>query len=155
MSVPFTKKLAQVAIVVRDIEAARARYAALLGVEEPPILVTALGDEVNQKYRGAPCNARAKLAFFDLGGVQLELIEALDGPSAWSEGLEGKGERVHHLAFWTDTMSEAVPYLKEHGAPLMMRGDMGDGQYAYFDGTAPFGCFIELLEHKRTPISEE
>jgi catechol 2,3-dioxygenase-like lactoylglutathione lyase family enzyme len=147
------KKLAQVAIVVRDIEAAGRRWAALLGVEVPKIIDVAPGRETNMTYRGEGSNAASRLAFFDLGGVQLELIEPIGDDSAWAEGLAEKGERVHHLAFWTEDMSESKRTLEAHGAPMIHRGDMGDGQYAYFDATEPFATFIELLEAKRTEVA--
>lgn len=147
-----TTKLAQVAVVVRDIEGAAARYAALLGIEVPPIIVTEAGENVRVTYRGMPSNARAKLAFIDLGGVQLELIEPVGLESAWAEGLDEKGERVHHLAFWTPDLSQSKAALEQHGAPMIQRGDMGEGQYAYFDGQELFGTYFELLEQKRTEL---
>jgi methylmalonyl-CoA/ethylmalonyl-CoA epimerase len=145
-------KLAQVAIVVADMLVSRARFAALLGVAEPEIIETLPGEEVRLNYRGRSTNAKARLAFFDLGGVQLELIQPIGIDSAWAEDLDAKGERVHHLAFWTDDMKETVATLDEHGAPLIMRGDMGEGQYAYFDGVPQFGVMLEILEHKRTEL---
>ena len=146
------KKLAQVAIVVHDIEAARARFSALLGVQPPNIIDVEPGNNARVTYRGVPSNATCRLAFFDLGGVQLELIEPIGKDSAWAEGLDEKGERVHHIAFWTDNMRESKATLEAHGAEMIQRGDMGEGQYAYFDASAPFGTFIELLESKRTEL---
>jgi len=147
-----SRKLAQVAIVVRDIEEARNRFARLLDVEPPNIIETKPGEEVRLSYRGSPSSDRAKLAFFDLGGVQLELIQPLGERSAWAEGLAKNGESVHHIAFWTENMKESADYLAGEGAPLLMRGDMGDGQFVYFDGAEKFGTMIELLEKERTEI---
>jgi catechol 2,3-dioxygenase-like lactoylglutathione lyase family enzyme len=147
-----TKKLAQVAIVVKDIDAAAHNWAELLGVRVPEVIETAEGEIVNMSYRGEPSSAKARLAFFDLGGVQLELIEPIGSESAWFEGLPEKGERLHHIAFWTDDMHASAAELEEHHVPLIHRGDMGDGQYAYFDAQDQLGAVIELLEHKRTPL---
>jgi catechol 2,3-dioxygenase-like lactoylglutathione lyase family enzyme len=148
-----SQKVAQIAIVVRDIEAAVRHYSALLGQPAPGIGETLPGGEVAMTYRGMPSNARAKLAFFDLGGVQLELIEPIGDDSSWAEGLRDAGESVHHLAFWTENMKADKAVLEGHGAPMIHRGDMGEGQYAYFDGRERFGTMIELLEHKRTELS--
>lgn len=145
-----SRKLAQVAIVVRDIESAISNWSAALGVDAPPIIVTESGDQVRMSYRGHPSSARAKLAFFDLGGVQLELIEPIGEDSAWFEGLDKRGEGVHHLAFWVEGMATSRQFLDEKGMPLIHRGDMGDGQYAYFDAQEHLGTMIELLEQRRT-----
>ena len=145
-------KLAQVAIAVNDIEAAMARYAALLGVPLPNIYDTDPGLQRNQTYRGEPSNSRARLAFFDLGPVQLELIQPIGADSAWAEGLKDAGEAVHHIAFWTENMRADKETLQAHGVEMIQRGDMGDGQYAYFDARDSFGTMIELLERQRTPL---
>lgn len=153
MPIPFNPKIEQIAIVVKDIESARKNFAALLGVEPPEIVTTSPGSEVGQIYRGKPSNSQAKLAFFDMGVMQLELIEPMGKDNAWAEGLEEKGDRVHHIAFWTEDMKAATQYLGEHGAPMIMRGDFNDhsGEYAYFDAQAQFGCLIELLGKKPRP----
>ncbi|NLH99292.1 MAG: VOC family protein [Chthonomonadales bacterium] len=147
-------RLAQVALVVRDIEEASRRWAALLGVPVPNVITTAPGLEVAQTYKGKPSDARAKLAFFQLGPVQLELIEPLGGDSTWQEALDRKGEGFHHIAFWVEGMQQSVDYLREHGIPMAQRGDMGEGQYAYFDAEERLGVTLELLERKREARAE-
>ena len=141
--------VAQIAIVVPDIEAARQRYAKLFGLPVPNIIVTQPGSEVQMTYRGAPSDAQAKLAFFNLGQVQLELIEPMGGASTWQEGLDHKGEGDHHIAFWVEDMQKNVDFLKSEGIPMVQRGDMGEGQYAYFDAEGSLGLTIELLERVR------
>ncbi len=140
---------AQIAIVVRDIEEACRRWADVLGQPIPNVIVTSPGNEVEMTYQGAPSNAQAKLAFFNLGQVQLELIEPMGGESTWQEALDRSGESVHHLAFWVEGMQKSVDFLRERGIPLIQRGDMGEGQYAYFDGEGRLGVMLELLERKR------
>jgi catechol 2,3-dioxygenase-like lactoylglutathione lyase family enzyme len=147
-----SRKLAQVAIVVRDIEESSRRWADALGVEPTNIIVTQPGDECRMTYRGEPSNCRAKLAFYDLGGVQLELIEPIGEESAWHEGLASRGEGVHHLAFWVEGMDQSKAFLDSRGMSLIHRGDMGEGQYAYYDAQDRLGVMLELLEHKRTEI---
>jgi catechol 2,3-dioxygenase-like lactoylglutathione lyase family enzyme len=141
--------VAQIAIVVHHIEEACKRWAQILGQPVPNVIITQPGNEVHMTYRGQPSNAQAKLAFFHLGQVQLELIEPIGEPSTWKEALDQNGESVHHIAFWTEDMQASVEFLKEHGIPLIQRGDMGEGQYAYFDAQKQLGVQIELLERVR------
>jgi len=141
--------LAQVAIVVHNIDEAARRWAEVLGQPVPNVIVVQPGDAVNMTYRGQPSNAQARLAFFNLGQVQLELIEPLGGASTWQEALDQNGESVHHLAFWVEGMQRSVDFLKAQGIPMMQRGDMGEGQYAYFDAEERLGVALELLEKKR------
>jgi catechol 2,3-dioxygenase-like lactoylglutathione lyase family enzyme len=142
--------VAQIAIVVRDIEEACRRWSQILGQPIPNVIITQPGNEVHMTYRGQPSNAQAKLAFFHLGQVQLELIEPIGEPSTWKEALDQNGESVHHIAFWTEDMQASAELLRQHGIPLIQRGDMGEGQYAYFDAQKQLGVQIELLERVRT-----
>jgi methylmalonyl-CoA epimerase len=146
--------LAQVAIVVKDIEEASKRYSELLGLPLPKVIVTEPGLSVNMTYKGQPSNAQTKLAFFNLGQVQLELIEPMGGDSTWQEALDKNGEGVHHLAFWVEGMQRSVDFLRDKGIPMIQRGDMGEGQYAYFDGEEKLGVALELLERKRESRAE-
>jgi methylmalonyl-CoA/ethylmalonyl-CoA epimerase len=147
--------LAQVAIVVRDIEASSKRWAAVLGQPAPKIITVQPGSEANMTFRGLPSDAQAKLAFFNLGQVQLELIEPMGGQSTWQEALDKNGESVHHLAFWVEGMQKSVDFLAEQGIPMLQRGDMGaNGQYAYFDAEKPLGVVLELLEKERDARAE-
>ena len=141
--------VAQIAIVVHDIEASAQRYAAVLGLPVPEVMITAPGLDVHQTYNGEPSDARAKLAFFQLGQVQLELIEPMGGASTWQAALDEKGEGVHHIAFWVEGMQRSVDFLKSQNIPMIQRGDMGEGQYAYFDAEAPLAVTLELLERVR------
>ncbi|MGC8785466.1 MAG: VOC family protein [Armatimonadota bacterium] len=141
--------VAQIAIVVHNIEEACERWSRILGQPIPNVITTQPGNEVNMTYRGQPSNAQAKLAFFNLGQVQLELIEPVGEPSTWKEALDKNGESVHHIAFWTEDMQTSAEFLKQHGIPVIQRGDMGEGQYAYFDARNQLGVQIELLERVR------
>lgn len=142
-------RLAQVAIVVHDITEACRRWSSVLGQPIPNVIVTDPGNQVEMTYRDVPSNAQAKLAFFDLGGVQLELIEPIGDDSIWAEALRNRGECVQHIAFWVEGMQQSVDFLRERKVPMCQRGDMGAGQYAYFDGDAELGVTLELLERER------
>ena len=84
--------VAQIAVVVHDIEEVARRYAEVLGPPVPDVMITEPGLQVDQTYRGQPSDARAKLAFLPLGQVQLELTEPVGGPSTWQEALDRRGE---------------------------------------------------------------
>ncbi len=146
--------LAQVAIVVHDIEEISRRWATVLGLPVPEIIVTAPGLEAAQTYRGAPSEAQCKLAFFKLGQVELELIEPLGGASTWQEALDKHGQSLHHIAFWVEGMQRSVDFLRSQGIEMVQRGDMDGGQFVYMDAEDRLGATIELLEAQRTSRAE-
>ena len=141
-----SQTMTQVALIVRDIEAKVKIYADLFGVEIPAIIETAPESEAHTRYQGEPTEARAKLAFFDMGSLTLELIEPIGGPSTWADFLDQHGEGVHHIAFNIEGMDEVTAGLAEQGIPTVQRGDYTGGHYAYVDSAAKLGVAVELLE---------
>jgi methylmalonyl-CoA/ethylmalonyl-CoA epimerase len=137
----------QIGLVVPNIEAAVAAWSSLLGVAPPNIITTAPVEDAHTEYQQEPTPARAKLAFFKLGQVSLELIEPLGEPSTWRDQLEAAGPSLHHLAFQIKGMAERITVLAEHGLPLVQKGDYTGGRYAYLDGQQKFGAVVELLEN--------
>ncbi len=147
MSVLGTDAICQVGIVVRDIERTARRYAALFGVDVPPIHVTDPEEKTHVRYRGEPTAGRAKLTFFRLGAISLELIEPIDGPSTWQEFLDTHGEGVHHIAFRVSGMNDVIRRLEDQEMPVVQQGEFTGGRYAYIDSAPQLGVILELLEH--------
>jgi methylmalonyl-CoA/ethylmalonyl-CoA epimerase len=136
-----------VAIVVRDIKEKVEAWSALLGQPVPRIFVTGPVEEAQTRYQGEPTPAQAKLAFFRVGQIQLELIEPVGEPSTWHDQLVVHGESLHHIAFEIDGMEEQLELLAGHGVPLIQRGEYRGGRYAYVDGGERLGAILELLEN--------
>jgi catechol 2,3-dioxygenase-like lactoylglutathione lyase family enzyme len=141
----------QVGIVVRDIEATARAWSQLLGLPMPSIIVTDPVELAQTEYRGQRTPARAKLAFFQLGQVAVELIEPLGGPSTWQDQLDAHGDSIHHIAFEVQGIKDKLAYLAANGVPLIQRGEYQGGRYAYVDGTAALGVILELLENDQKP----
>ena len=138
--------ITQVGIIVRDIEAKARAWAGVLGLPVPEIMVADSYERAQTEYKGKPSEAGAKLTFFQLGQVSLELIEPVGQPSTWRDQLEEHGDSLHHIAFEIEGMPERVTYLAANGIPLVQRGEFPGGRYAYLDGIAQLGAILELLE---------
>jgi methylmalonyl-CoA/ethylmalonyl-CoA epimerase len=138
--------LMQVAIAVRDLDAAVDAWSSFLGVEPTRRLVTAPLEESKAEYHGAPTPARVKLALFELDQLTIELMEPVDKPSVWDDHLAKHGQSVHHLGFRIPDMDKGAASLERLGYPLLQSGDFGTGRYAYFDSESALGTTVELLE---------
>ena len=145
-----TTTITQVGIIVRDIEARARAWSDILGLPMPKIIVTDTVDVAQTEYQGNRSPARAKLAFFHMGQVDIELIEPIDEPSTWKDQLDRHGDSLHHIAFQIQGIREKLVYLDSKGVPLIQRGEYTGGRYAYVDGTEQLGTILELLENDRT-----
>ena len=142
-----TKLITQIGILVHDIEATSQAYAQFFGVEKPQCSITDEVDKTQTQYRGKRSAARAKLAFFDMGSLQLELIEPDHNPSTWRESLDKNGEGPHHIAFVIEGMNEKIAVLERNQMPLLQKGEYTGGRYAYIDTLRDLKVIIELLEN--------
>ena len=119
----------------------------LFGTPEPNIIVTDPYESARTQYRGRSTEARAKLAFFTMGPVALELIEPVGGPSTWQEFLDEKGPGIHHIALMAKGTDQVVASLCEKGASLAQEGYYTGGRYTYVDSSPALGVILELLEN--------
>lgn len=62
---------------------------------------------------------KVRTAFFHVGEVHLELLEATDPESPIAKFLEKNGEGVHHIAFRTDNIGEQLGAAAASGARLI------------------------------------
>ncbi|MDD9271886.1 VOC family protein [Paenibacillus sp. GCM10023248] len=138
-----TTLVCQIAMIVRDVEKATSRFAELLGVPAPPIIMANEDGKDTVIYMGQPTEGRVRLSFFRMENTVIEFIEPTEDPTTWKDFLETKGPGVHHIAFKAkNKMLETASKLEEFGFPLIQHGD----KYAYVESTDDLGVILELLD---------
>ena len=98
------------------------------------------------RYKGNPSDAKAKLVFFAMDNLQIELIQPLGGESTWQEFLDKNGEGIHHIAFAVKNIDGVEKQFELQGMPTVMNGGWDGGAYSYIDASENLGCILELLE---------
>jgi methylmalonyl-CoA/ethylmalonyl-CoA epimerase len=141
--------ITQIGILVHDIEKVSQAYADFFGVEKPQAFWTDTVDKAQTEFNGESSPARAKLAFFNMGSLQLELIQPDEHPSTWRNYLNEHGEGPHHIAFVIEGMKEKVALLESKGFPLQQKGEYTGGRYAYIDTIPALKVLVELLENDK------
>lgn len=144
-----TNVITQIGIIVKDIEKTSQAYADFFGIEKPQASWTDGLEVAQTEFRGESSEARAQLAFFDMGSLQLELIQPDENPSTWREFLEENGEGVQHIAFVVDGLKEKVKVMEAGGMPLIQKGEYTGGRYAYLDTIKDLKVIFELLENDK------
>jgi len=150
-----TDKIVQIGIVVADVEATARAWSQLLGQPMPEIRITDAYDFAGTEYDGAPTLARARMAFLNVGQLDIELLEPLGEPSTWNDQLQQHGTSLHHIAFDIAGMADKRAYLNGEGYRLIQRGEFEGGRYAYFDTQARLGGIVELLERGEAASAAE
>jgi len=142
-----TKKVAQIGIIVADIEKAVEGYSKLLGMEKPDIFLAENPADNPTTYKEKLTEGGCRLAFFDMENIQIELIQPVGGPSTWNDFLEETGGGIHHIAFWIEDMEGKISDLKRLNINEVQHGGWTGGQYSYLETPGEMGIFIELLEN--------
>lgn len=138
----------QVCVICPDIEKAKRQYAAFLGMEVPPTQDGGQWDVTRCEYMGQEARTQScKMAFFQLGALQLELIEPYGGKSTWQDFLDETGGGLHHMGFQVEDINAAMAACEAFGMKMTQKGIYGDGSgmYVYYDARETLHCFIELL----------
>jgi methylmalonyl-CoA/ethylmalonyl-CoA epimerase len=142
---PFTNLL-QIGVVVKDIEKTMENLSRL-GIgpfysKMPPRTAKSL-------YRGQPFVAadRVIIKATQLGNVELELIQPLEGGSPHREYLESKGEGIQHLAFAVDDLNDTVEKLTSEGSTILLEGRREDGSGVTYLDLGIAGIIVEMVKH--------
>lgn len=138
--------VAQIAIVVHNIDEAAERFSKILGLEKPNVIISDGYETAHTMYKRQPSEARAKLAFLNVGQVDIELIEPIGEPSVWKDVLDQKGEGVHHIAFWVEDTNKSLQFLGQFGIEQTQQGDFTGGMYTYVNSESKLGVMLELLQ---------
>ena len=138
--------VAQIALVVRDLDAALERWTA---VGYGPWRIYEYGENLaRRRYRGADGTFSMLLAVSDTS-PQLELVQPLAGPSIYEDWLTERGEGLHHVGLVVeDDFDAAVERLVAAGFEAIQSGDFGplhDGRFSYHDTQAALGTIVELV----------
>lgn len=100
-----------------------------------------------------------KMAFADIGGVQIEWIQPVKGKSVYDEFLRKHGDGVHHLAYAVashEQLEEQIKDFKAKGVNVVQQGSWegtkGKGRFAYVEtGPKGGGLTIELMYNPDAP----
>lgn len=147
-----TDVVIQVGLVCNDIVDMAKRYREVLDLPALNAQETPGHKITEATFKGEPTEATAKLAFFDFGQAQLELIQPDQTPSVWRNDLNTYGDGTHHIAFKVESTQKAVAHFAQHGIEVIQQGYYGDrsGMYTYMNSRAALGVVIELLENFAT-----
>jgi catechol 2,3-dioxygenase-like lactoylglutathione lyase family enzyme len=142
-------KLSQVGIVVRDIDETIGYYKDAFGIGPWAVFT---GEPAECIERGKRITFKGKMAMAQVGQVELELIQILEGRSFHSDFLEERGEGIHHIGFFVNNFEERMAAVRDAGIEVLHQGllkQMGlTIKYAYLDTTATGGVIIELIEQR-------
>ena len=118
------ENIMQVGIVVEDIQKTCSNLETIFGIGSWEIVDWPPRERMKRWYRNSPADFTAKMAFCQVGNVELEIIQPLSGKSIWRDFLDEKGEGIHHIRFNVDDHKVVEDRLqKDFGIQSIQHGD--------------------------------
>jgi methylmalonyl-CoA/ethylmalonyl-CoA epimerase len=157
---PFLQNgVAQVALIVEDLEEAVEAYWKLFGIG--PWHFYTYGQPLVQRmsYHGQPGEYKMRIALSYLGPLRIELIEMVEGDTVYADFVREHGYGVHHFGLLVEDMEEAIAQAEAAGLTMTQDGAGfgrdGDGHYAYLDTEEQIGVTLELIERPKGRVPPE
>ena len=129
------EKLEHIGIAVKNLDQANRLFSVLLGRQHYKV------EEV--------ASEGVRTAFYDLAGVKIELLEAMDSDSPIAKFIDKKGEGIHHLAFEVSDLRSGIQAYQEKGfqaiSPSPKRG-ADNKMICFLHPKTTGGVLIELCQ---------
>jgi len=143
--------LEQVCMAVHDLQSTMESLWYTFGIGPWNIYTMDADSLRDTMYYGKPARFGFKVARTKnkVGGMEIELIEPLEGNTIYHDFLRDHGEGIHHLGWHTveslEAFGETSRALEKEGFPCMMSGRTLRSAFAYFDTTKVLRTVIELI----------
>lgn len=136
-------RFCQVGIVVKSIDETIKYYQKVFGFGPFEIMNV---DYPDATYFGETAGYRGKRAFFQLGYIEIELIELISGKTIHEAFLKEKGEGLHHIGFEVRNLEESKRNAEKAGLKVIQSFTRQDGSgFAYLDTDRTGGVIFELI----------
>ena len=157
---PFlTKGVAQVALIVDDLDSAVRNYWDLFGIGPWQFYTYGKPLVKRMTYHAEPAEYRMRIALSYIGPLRIELIEMLEGDTVYADFVAAHGYGVHHFGVLVDDMETAIAQAEAGGLTVTQDGSGfgldGDGHYAYLDTEDSIGVTLELIERPKRRAEPE
>jgi methylmalonyl-CoA/ethylmalonyl-CoA epimerase len=129
------EKLDHIGIAVKDLDQAMKLYRDAFGIE--PSMV------YESSY------TKAKIAFFPIGEVRIELMQPVNPDSVLGTFLEKKGEGIQHIAYKVKDVDRSLAELETKGVQLIdkkSRKVRENERVGFLHPKSTNGVLIELIQ---------
>ena len=130
-------KIEHIGIAVKDLELAKHTFTQLLGTE-------AYKEETVE-------SEGVSTAFFKVGEVKIELLQAINTDSPIARFIDKKGEGIHHIAFEVDSVEEKAAELNDNGFVVLSENPKAGADNKLINFVHPKsanGVLVELCQDK-------
>lgn len=147
-SIAFNPEFAQVAWVVKDIEAAKRFFAETIGEAKLSDTFTIDASQYDGTYYGKPSDAITRVVVAYSGGAFLELIEPVSGNCVFRDFLdENPNGGIQHIAYRIPVadLDNRIAGFNAKGFDVISSFDTPIAKIVFFDTRKEIGVMTEVM----------
>lgn len=141
--------LVQIGVVVKDLDQTIKVLSEVFGLGPFRTLISPPPSrpDLVRTYHGKPAKCVVYQAFTEVGPLELEIIQPLEGENIYFDFLEEHGEGIHHIRFNVPNVAPVIEYLARHGIEVTQSGEglVPGTTWINFDTEDKVGFSIEIL----------
>jgi methylmalonyl-CoA/ethylmalonyl-CoA epimerase len=141
------ERLVQIGIVVPDLDQTTRLLTTLFGIGPFRSVQWPTSPEAKYQYRGVDEHIRIAQAFVQLGAVEIELIQPLEGErNAYKQFFDETGGGIHHVLFEVKDIDPVLEELARSGVSVLQSGTgiRPGTRWALLDTQELLGFLVEL-----------
>jgi methylmalonyl-CoA/ethylmalonyl-CoA epimerase len=141
------ERLVQIGIVVPDLDKTTRLLDSLFGIGPFRSVVWPNRPESKYEHRGVEEHILISQAFVQLGQVEIELIQPIEGErNAYKQFLDQTGGGIHHILFEVKDIDPVLQALAESGVTVLQSGTgiRPGTRWALLDTQEQLGFLVEL-----------
>lgn len=141
----------QIGMLTRDLEKTLKNLDDILGIG--PFQIVGFPPEgeksVTMKYYGEERPFKAKFCFFNLGNIEFEVIQPLEGETIWGEFLKDREAGLHHIKFLVPEHDPIHRHMASKGVSVSQMGSAvgknAGREWLYYDTEKLLGFAVETM----------
>src|SRR6187200_1189975 len=140
--------LAQIAWVVKDVQAAKKFFEDMLGIKTFSKVATINVKQYKATYYGEPSDSETLVTMGYTGGTFIELIQDVSGKSIFKDYIDVHPEGgMHHIAYSLPVagLDKVISGFENRGYPIISSFDTPIAKIVFFDTRKEIGIFSEIM----------
>lgn len=140
----WANQIFQVVCVVHDLNRTLENWKRMVEFDQSSIKLGTTAPDAKCRYRGQEISCPVRYARFDLGGIDMKLVEPLNktGGDPYSDTLQSKGQGFHHIGIYVQDRDSLIARYQAMGITPVYEEIDSEKQYLLYDFCREIGMVI-------------
>ena len=151
----WMKQIFQIVMVVENVDQTIENWKRMVEFDEASIEVAETSPSMKCRYKGEEISCPTRYATFDLGGVQMKVVEPLNKQAGnpYSDALIQSGPGIHHIGFCAEDYDTLLQKYRDGGKTPVYEEIDGENHYLLYEISEKTGFRVAPWNHMEGPCA--